>query len=181
MILDVIFLVFLAIGFLHGFRRGLIRALFSFVGLFFGVLLALKYSYVVSDYLYREHIMETRLLPLVSFIAVFLIVVLLVNITARLVESAADAMLLGTMNKLIGGILEALLVVMLFSTVLWYLNEMHVMTAEIQEDSVTYNYLVGLAPDVLAFIGKIAPFFRDTFEHLEKLLQTPPREGSVQV
>src|SRR5688500_194734 len=116
MALDVIFVNCLLAGFINGYRRGLIRALFSFVGLFFGVLLALKYSYVVSDYLYREQIIQSKFLPLVSFIAVFLIVVFLVNITARLVESAADAMLLGVANKLVGGVLEVLIVIMLFST-----------------------------------------------------------------
>lgn len=183
MALDVLFLIFLGIGFIHGYRRGLIRALFSFVGLFFGVLLALKYSYVVSEYLYREQVFQSRLLPLISFIAVFLIVVVLINITARLFESAAEAMLLGTANKLIGGALQALIVVMLFSTVLWYLDKMQFIAPQVQEGSRTFDYLVGLSPDILAFISKIIPFFSDVFEQIERLLNDPQgthRPGSVE-
>jgi membrane protein required for colicin V production len=180
MVLDVIFFICLAVAFINGFRRGLIRALFSFVGLFFGVLLALKYSYVVSDYLYREQILQTKFLPLISFIAVFLIVVLLVNITARLVESAADAMLLGIANKLIGGVLEVLIIIMLFSTLLWYLDKMHFISPEMEASSKTFDYLVGLSPDILSFVSQVIPFFSDVFEQLEKLLHAPQRPGSVE-
>ena len=184
MLLDILLGVALILGFLNGFRRGLIRALFAFIGLFFGVLFALKYSYVVSDYLYREALIQSKLLPLFSFIGVFLVIILLVTITARIVEGMAESMLFGVVNKIIGGLLEAAIVLMVFSTLIWYLDKLHFISSEMRTSSASYQYLITLSPAVIAFVSQLLPFFNDVFQQLEQLFEKvtpPPREGSIKV
>src|SRR5688572_23747753 len=141
MLLDIIFMICLVLAFISGFRRGLIRALFSFVALFAGVLLALKYSYIVSDYLYRKDLVQSKALPLISFVFALIIILLLINLASRLVEKIAESMFLGIPNKLLGGVLEAAIVAILFSVVLWYLDKMHYISSDTKNSSFSYDYL----------------------------------------
>ncbi len=182
MLLDLLLLIIVVSGFINGYRRGLIQAIFSFVGVFFGVLLALKYSYAVSDYFYKQDITQSKFLPLISFVLVFLAVLFLLQLASRLIERIAETMLLGVANKLIGGILGAAILVMILSTLLWYLDKLHFISPEIQATSKSYEYLISLSPAVISFVSKLLPFFSDVFEQLElliKKLPAPQREGSV--
>ncbi|MDZ4845605.1 MAG: CvpA family protein [Chitinophagales bacterium] len=182
MLLDILLIICVLAGFINGYRRGLIRALFTFVALFFGVLLALKYSYIVSDYFYRQHITQSKFLPLISFVLVFSAALLLINLLGKFVEKMAEAMLLGVVNKLIGGLLEAAIMVMVVSTLLWYLDQLHFISPELQAASKSYEYLISLSPAVISFVSKLLPFFSDVFKQLEQLfekLPTPQDEGSV--
>lgn len=184
MLLDILLLILVVSGFINGYRRGLIQAILSFVGIFFGVLLALKYSYVVSDYLYKQDITQSKILPLISFVLVFLAVLFLLQLASRLIEKIAETMLLGVANKMIGGILGAAILVMILSTLLWYLDKMHFISPELQTTSKSYAYLISLSPTLLSFVSQLIPFFSDVFEQLERLIENlpaPQREGSVAV
>ena len=184
MLLDIIFLVCVVAGFFNGYRRGLIQAIFSFIGIFFGVLLALKYSYIVSEYLYKQDITQSKFLPLISFVLVFLSVIFLLQLASKLIEKIAETMLLGVANKLIGGILGSAILIMILSTLLWYLDKLHFISPEIQATSKSYEYLISLSPAVISFVSKLLPFFSDVFEQLERLIENlpaPHREGSVVV
>lgn len=184
MLLDILLLLLIISGFINGYRRGLIQAIFSFVGIFFGVLLALKYSYVVSEYLYKQEITNSKFLPLISFVLVFLAVIFLLQLASKLVEKMAETMLLGVANKMIGGVLGAGILVMILSTLLWYLDKLHFISPEIQATSKSYEYLISLSPAVISFVSNLLPFFSDVFEQLERLIENlpaPQHEGSVAV
>lgn len=183
MLLDILLIICIVSGFVSGFRKGLIRAVFSFAGLLAGILLALKYSYVVSDYFYSQDITQSKLVPLVSFILVLFAVIVLVGILGKFIERIAETLLLGTVNRLIGGLLEAAIVVMVFSTILWYFDKMHLLSSEMKSASRSCDYLLSLAPAVTDFISNLFPFFRDAFERLEKLFEqsAPSGKGSLVV
>src|SRR5687768_5047218 len=103
MILDIVFLGMLAIAIFKGLRNGLIVAVFSIVAWIVGLIIALRFSYIAADYLKPLLDVSPKLLYIISFFLVLTIVLLLVNLGARLVEKAIGLTPIGWLNRL-GGI-----------------------------------------------------------------------------
>jgi hypothetical protein len=56
---------------------------------------------------------------------------------------------------------------MVFSTVLFYLNNMHVLSEKSKADSVIYETVEPLAPATIALVGKVIPPVKDIFHSME--------------
>ncbi len=186
MILDILLLIFIITGFLTGFRKGLIQSVFSFIALFFGIMLALKYSYVLSDYLYENNLLTTKFLPFISFFFIFLFAIVVAGFLARIVETVAKALFMGTINRMVGGIFWTFLTLLLFSTILWYLDQLQFITTEMKTTSMSYSYFITFAPVVIDLFSSIIPFFKGLFESLEMMfqemqLQPQPAPKNLQV
>ena len=175
MLLDIIFLLFVITGFISGFRRGLIRSVFGVIALFFGMLLALKYSYLLSEYLWRQDMVQSKYMPLLSFFLIFFAVIVVVNLISLLIEKTASVLFLGAINKIIGGILWAAFMTLLFSTVLWYLDQMHFIDAALKERSRAFPYLITLSPLLIDLLAQALPYFKGMFDMLENFF----RQGSA--
>ena len=83
--LDFVTAIVLALGFYRGYRKGLVVAVFSFVALLLGVLVALKLSHLVSGWLI-ERGAGSAWAPMVSYILLFVGVGFLVRAGARAIE-----------------------------------------------------------------------------------------------
>ncbi|HXH18160.1 MAG TPA: CvpA family protein [Chitinophagales bacterium] len=181
MLIDTLLIIFLIAGFINGFRRGLIYSLCAFIGLFFGMLLAMKYSYLLSGYLYEEGIIRTRLLPFISFALIFIAVMIAMKLAYRLVQSMADTLFLGTINNIIGGMLWAAILALLFSTVLWYLDKMSLIPSEAKAASKTYSYIISLSSIVVEKLSGLIPYFKGMFDAIEHLFKEPPPSQGIEV
>src|SRR5688572_5269635 len=104
MIIDLFIAVLLVLAIIKGFSRGLIVGLFSLVAVIIGLAAALKLSAVVAGYIGNTVKVSENWLPVISFIVVFLIVILLVRLGAKAIEKTVELALLGWVNKL-GGII----------------------------------------------------------------------------
>jgi len=183
MLLDALFIIFIAAGFLHGFRGGLIYSVFAFAALFFGMLLAMKYSYIVSDYLYSQGITQSRWVPLISFAAAMGVVFFVMKLFYRLIQTAANRLFLGTINKIIGGIFWAAIFILISSIALWYLDKLDFISAEMRRESKTYPLLIRLAPEIMEKTAKGIPYFQEMFDSIESLLRksSSPSSESIEV
>jgi len=103
----------------------------------------------------------------VSYVLLFIVVVLIVRLIGKLLEKAIDGLMLGVVNKLIGGLLYAFLGALLWSSLLWIGNRMQIITPETIAASKTYSWLSRLAPWIFEQAGKLIPFVKDTFTNLE--------------
>ncbi len=178
MVLDIIFLVFVISGFVNGFRRGLVRSILGFVGLFFGILIAIKYSYTLSSYIYDATPLESRFIPLVSFVIIFIGVMIVVHLISKIIEKVADTLLLGTFNKIIGGVLGITIMILLFSTILWYIDKLDLLSLSLKATSKTYPYLISLSPIVIDLLSKMIPYFHGIFDAIENLIDKAPNSSA---
>jgi membrane protein required for colicin V production len=72
MIIDIIFLLLLAIAVIKGITRGFVVAVFSFLAIIIGLAAAMKLSYIVANWLQGFFQYGKAWLPFVSFLIVFL-------------------------------------------------------------------------------------------------------------
>jgi len=79
--------------------------------------------------------------------------------------------MLGWANR-VGGILFYLvLYTIIFSILIFYAEELHILKPATIHSSATYPYIQPLGPRVINAIGSIIPLFRDMFTELEDFFE----------
>ena len=168
MVLDLIFAVIVILAVFKGYQRGLIVGVFSFIAIIIGLAAAIKLSLVVAGYIGETVKVSDEWLPVISFVVVFLIVVLLVRWGANLIQRTAEVAMLGWINRLGGIILYLALFIAVFSVVLFYADQIHLIKEETINKSVTYSFVKPWGPKAINAFGAIIPFFKNMFSELEK-------------
>ena len=165
--LDIIFFVFIAIGIIKGIQRGFIVAIFSIIAVIVGLAAAMKLSTVTADYLDNSINISARWLPVVSFVLVFLLVVILVRLGANLLQKTVEIAFLGWVNRLAGAILYAFLYAVVFSVLLFFAIQVALIKPETIAASNVYPWVEPIGPYIIDSIGRIIPFFQDMFAELK--------------
>ena len=165
--IDIIFIVLLLIAVMKGLQRGLIVAVFSFLAVVIGLAAAIKLSAVVAGQVKDFVRVSPKWLPILSFILVFILVVILVRWCANLIQAALKLAMLGWLNKIGGVVLYAILFTAVYSIFLFYGTSAHILSSHAISSSVTYKFIKPWGPTIIDGIGKLIPFFKDMFQKLE--------------
>ena len=171
MLLDILLVIFVVAGFVTGFRRGLIYSIFAFIALFFGLLLAMKYSYLLTGFAYRHDVTQSRFLPIASFIVIFIISLIVMKLCYKVVQTIADTLFLGTANRVIGGLLWAAILVLTYSAGLWYLDQLQYLSVEMKTASRSYRQIIEIAPATIEEFSKLLPYFEGMFDAIQNLFR----------
>ncbi|MEO8771431.1 MAG: CvpA family protein [Ferruginibacter sp.] len=167
MLIDIIFAALIIFACIKGFRKGFVVALFSIVAFIVGLAAALKLSAVVASKLSENVNVSGKWLPAISFIIVFLVVVLLVNLGGKLIQKTLEAVMLGWLNRIAGVLLFIALYCIIYSIFLFYAVQLHIIKEGTISASQSYPYLKPIGPKVINMIASVIPFFKDIFAQLE--------------
>lgn len=170
MIIDSLYFVFLCIGFWQGFKKGIIETLFGVAALFLGILISVKLSHQMSVLLRDTFGWTTKLLPFISLAVLMAITVAVIRFITKLIENVAQDVQLGFFNKLLGAVLWSLVLSIVFSVIIWLLNQMNILPEDMKTDSKMYKHLVDLAPETFNFLGEMLPYFKGVFDSLRQFL-----------
>ena len=179
MILDIIVAVILILAIIKGYRQGIIVALFSLIAFIIGLAAAIKLSAVAAGYIGKAVKVSDKWLPIISFVVVFLLVVLLVRLGAKFIQKTVEIAMLGWANRIGGILLYVGLYLLIFSVLLFYADQLNFIKPETKIESVTYSYIQPWGPKLMEGLGKIIPVFKGMFQDLEDFFdsvskQVPP-------
>lgn len=166
--IDVLFLLLIVVGAVRGFFRGLILAICSLVAYLVGLAAAMKCSHLVAERLQPYLHISSKWLPFIAFLLIFLVVILLVRLMAMALQKVTEGMMLGWANRLGGMLFYCILYATIFSILLFYLVNMHLIAEDTLQHSITYPYISEIAPKLIGCLGICVPWFRDIFAKLEK-------------
>lgn len=167
MVLDIIAITLIIIFFIRGYMRGFIVAAFSVLAVVLGIICALKLSERLATYLFEHGYVTNGWAQVVSYIVLFVVVLWAVRLIAKAIESAMKAVMLGWVNKGLGGLLYAFIAALAWSTLLWLGTEVKYITPEQIAASHTYEYIEPLAPWVAEKTGALWPMAKNVFSDLE--------------
>lgn len=167
MAIDVTGLIIIALFFIKGYSTGLIAAIFSVVALVAGMLCALKLSQQLATWLLSHGYTTVSWAPMVSFAMLFIFVVLSVRLLAKLIQAAAEGIMLGLINRIAGGLLYGFAGAVFFSVLLWLSVKMGAVTPELIHASVGYPFFIKAAPACASIFATLLPFLKDMFQKLE--------------
>ena len=165
--IDIVFVILMFFAAVKGFQQGLIIAVFSILALVIGLAAAIKLSAVAAVHIGKSVSFTGKWLPVVSFIVVFITVMILVRFVAKLIEKTFRFGMLGWANRLGGILFYVVLYTIILSILIFYAEEMHILKPTTIHSSATYPYVQPLGPRIINAIGKAIPIFRDMFTQLE--------------
>ncbi|HMJ45813.1 MAG TPA: CvpA family protein [Ferruginibacter sp.] len=168
MLIDIVYIILVIVACIKGIRKGFIIAIFSVLGFIAGLAAALKLSSFVANRLSIHINTGGKWLPVISFIFVFLVVALLVNLAGRLIEKSFSLVMLGWANRLGGMLLYIFLYSIIFSVFLFYAVQLNIIKISTIQASNIYPYIQSLGPRVINSIGTIIPVFKDMFDQLQQ-------------
>ena len=162
--LDLFIGLLLLYGTYRGYKNGFLMGLISLVAIVLGILGGFKLMGEGMLYLQREFNADTSVLPYLSFIIIFIIIVIGVNILGKVVKSAIDKTLLGVIDEALGAILGLIKWMFLLSVIFWITDSLDWSPEPgWTEGSVLYPITELFAQQVSTWISDFLPFFKETF------------------
>lgn len=155
-----------------GFTKGFIIGLFSFIAYYIGLAAALKLSSAVAVHFAGNDKQPSVWMPVLSFLLVFIIVVIAVNLIARLLRGVFTLSALGWLDRIAGIILFIVIYLFIFSILLFYAVKISLVSDEAIANSKVYPYISPIAPYMVSILGKLLPFFQDMFSQLQDFFQS---------
>jgi membrane protein required for colicin V production len=145
MLIDILFLGMMAIAVFKGIKNGLIVAIFSIVGWILGIIAAFKFADVAAGYLKGSLDMSPKTLYILSFVIVFIAVILLVHLGAKVVEKTVELAFMGWLNRIGGIFFYVLLYTLIFSVMIFFAEKFKLLSDETIAASRVYPWVKPLA------------------------------------
>lgn len=157
-IIDIFIILPILWGGFMGFKKGLIIEVCSLIALSAGVYLGLKFSDLVSGWINSAMNEPSPYVNLIAFTVVFIAVIILVLLFAKILERGINIAMLSPINKILGIIFGALKFALLTGVLLLvmegYSEQSNKFIHEQKEDSLLYEPFTLLAKEVIpAFYG----------------------------
>ncbi|HSU51824.1 MAG TPA: CvpA family protein [Segetibacter sp.] len=171
MVIDLIFLILLVMAVFKGISKGFIVAVFSLLAFIIGIAAALKLSAVVAVHLQQNMNVSGFWLPFLSFLIVFIAVVLLIRLGASVLKKVVSVAFLGWADALAGIVLYAIMYIMAFSIILFFATRVGLISTNAQAASRTYSFVEPFGPKVISLLGKAIPFFSHMFSDLTRFFE----------
>lgn len=166
MIIDVVYTILLCYFFFKGFNKGFVVALLTFAATIIGLIASLKLSDQLATVLFKNNIIAARWCPAIAFALIFVLVIILSRLIAKMLDGILKFSGLSWANKLIGGLAYALIISIVSSALFWILSTTGIVTDTIVSHSLVYKYIVPLAPKMFATIGIVFPWVRESLSNL---------------
>jgi membrane protein required for colicin V production len=151
-------------GAFQGFRKGLFLELISLIALVLAILGGLKLLDTALPFM-REFVGDAGvLLPYVTFIVVFIGIILLIHFGGLILKKVIDFTPFGFFDNVLGGILGALKWCLTLS-LLFYVSDIAgiTITEETVANSFVYPVVLKTTPYALDILGYAIPFVKSLF------------------
>ena len=148
--LDIILAAVLLFGLVRGFMKGFFVEITSLVALAIGLFGAIHFSYFVADFLKDSVEWTEKYIQIIAFVSTFVIIVILISFTGKILTKIAETASLGIVNKIFGaafGIAKLGLILSVALIVFDRLNKaMPFVKEEKIQNSILYAPVKNIAP-----------------------------------
>jgi membrane protein required for colicin V production len=166
--LDIILLIPLFFGAYLGFKKGLLLEIVSLVALVLAIVGAFKLLDFGMDLLQPYFENWEQALPIISFVLLFIAILLIVNLVGKIVKKILDMTLLGGLDNFAGAVIGLLKWAFGVSLILWLGESINIsISAEMAEGTYVYPIIASIAPFMIDLIATYLPFIQDVFDQLK--------------
>jgi membrane protein required for colicin V production len=157
----------------RGFTKGFIIGIVSLIAFILGLYLSIRFSASLATIFIAQFHATSPYIRLISFIAIFLAVIILLFFLGKMLEKAVDLMALGFLNKILGALLGFAKAVVLVSLLLFLVSiidpRQRIITEKMKQESFLFKPLEKVFPALLALLK----------EKELKLNSPPPSDTTV--
>lgn len=168
--LDYFIFVSTVIGFLLGFKDGLIRKIIGLTGLIAGIFLAYKFAGDFGKFLNPIFSQDEYFSNVVAGILIFLLTVLIASIIKRIIHP--NDKVNNFINQFIGGLIGVIQIVFFLSALFLFLSIFSFPNKETRNNSLTYNSVYNLIPSSIELVlgqkDEASDFIKNIIEDKDK-------------
>jgi len=171
MLLDIIALLLLVLAVYKGWTKGLIMSIFSFLAFFIAITLAFYFSAQVANYFKQSTGSDSKWYSFLAFFAVMIGAIIIIRIIGKMVEKAAELMLLGLVNKIAGILIFGFLYFGLMSVLLVYLTKIELVSIRFLSESRVGNYFIPFGNWIIVHFSDWFPDIKSLFKNSKDYIQ----------
>lgn len=168
---DYVLLVPVLYGLYRGFSKGLILELASLLALIAGIYGAMHFSSFTFEYLNNYVEIETSYLQLASYGLTFLIIVLVITLTGKILTLLVKMVALGFINRMMGAIFGGLKALLILSVLLMFFDRFNKQFGMVKEEVLNTSVLYS---PILIQSQELYPNVLEEFEKQKDVLK--PKE-----
>lgn len=150
--IDIVFAVLLCYALYKGIKNGLFVELASLIALVAGIFVAIKFSYLVKNILEPKVTWEPKYIEIIAFALTFILVVVLIHLSAKLLTKIADFAYLGWINKLAGAVFSALKTILLLSIVILLFEKVNINNTLVKQETLDESIFYNPTKEISAFL-----------------------------
>lgn len=164
MAIDIMFVIMVLIGFYIGFSRGIIKTVLSVLSIIFGIIAGFKFAGPMETFLIQATGQDRPIMFVVGFLLSFAIVMILIRMLAKGLESILQSANINIINQIMGGILTALFMVFIYSYILWFGDQSRMIDDATKRESKTYVYVKEFPGQAKHIFVQIQPIIKDFWD-----------------
>lgn len=180
MVIDIVCGLLVGTSFYLGYVKGIIKSVFGILSIIIALLVTLKFSYLTIDFLKLFLTLDPRIIIIFGFVITFLMILIGIRMVGKGLENILDTVHLNIFNKVAGGLASACITIIVYSSLIWFLNQVRVISSEAKSASITYPFLESVPYRSKVALDKIKPFFSEfwqkTQEAMDKVDQSRKKE-----
>jgi membrane protein required for colicin V production len=119
----------------------------------------------------KEMDFHSNYMPVISFLAVFVVIALLIYLVGKSLEKIVEIAHLGLFNKIAGALLRIAIYTLVFSIFLWLINEAGLITPAVKIQSKTYDMLSRVSDYLVNDFSKFAPVVKNLFDESQHFFE----------
>ncbi len=166
-------------AFYTGYKRGIIKTVFTTIGTLIGLLFAFKATPFMAVLLGDILPFGSTLTPLLAFFITLIIAILTVRIVVKIIEGGLKTVHLNFLNRIAGGILLAGIGIFLLSSLFIFLDRASLLTSEMKQTSFLYEFLEPIPTQIYGLVNFIFPYIHEIWQDMLDLFdQVPSNDAS---
>lgn len=169
--IDLIILAIAAIGFLIGYSKGLIKTIFGILSIILGIMIALKVSPYIINFIEDAFKLDPRWAIILGFIITVGLVIAALSYLGKLIERFLQTIQLNFINKIAGGLLYSVLFLVIASFAISFLLEIQVVSQSQIDESIAYPIVSALPEQASGVIDKLKPVFSEFWDKTKEVMQ----------
>lgn len=170
MALDIIFAICAAWGFYLGYSKGIIETVFTTLSIIFGLIVGFKFAPDATRLLTKITGVESPLMFVAGFLLAFVLTMALIRLFAAGLENLLEAANINIVNRVAGGLLLGALFVLLYSILLWFADQSHLVSNATKAESLTYEYVKDFPGKVRGVYETLAPSLKKAWEESVEMI-----------
>lgn len=163
--IDLIILVPFLYGLYKGYTKGLILSLATLIGLILGIYGGVKFSHFTSQFLFEQFELD---IPLLSFAATFLLIVIAVYLLGKLLSKFVDAIALGIFNNFAGAIFGSGKVIIVLAVIQLFFSsinsQFHLVEDDLLNSSQLYVFLEATSELIFPYFEQLKSGYESSID-----------------
>ncbi len=176
--IDITWMILAVYGVWKGWKHGIILSVFTTLAWAAGLLAAVKFSSVAAKELHEQFHFNSVYMPVLSFLAVFIVIALVIYLIGKALEQVVEIAQLGFLNRFAGILLYVGIYTVVFSIFVWLLDQVALITPFVKQQSKTYPAIFLVYDFVVNQVSSGIPAVNAIFKNFQEFLEDLTRSVS---